>query len=84
MATTYILHSEFLHKYYIGSTRNSIEERITKHLTNHEGFTSNAKDWEVVYTEHFDYYEQALAWEKSLKGWKSRKMIEKLIHKSED
>jgi putative endonuclease len=60
-----------------------MEERITKHLTNHEGFTSKAKDWVVVFMEEFDHYEQALAREKTIKGWKSSNMIEKLIHKSE-
>ena len=79
MATTYILHSKLLDKYYIGSTRISMEDRISKHLTNHDGFTGKVKDWEIVLTEQFDHYEQALEREKIIKGWKSRKMIDKLI-----
>ena len=79
MAFTYILYSYTLNKYYIGSTHNTMEERLEKHLTNHDGFTAKAKDWKVVYTEHFDAYEKAAEKEKSIKGWKSRKMIEKLI-----
>ncbi|MEI6678920.1 MAG: GIY-YIG nuclease family protein [Mariniphaga sp.] len=79
MATTYILHSKLLNKYYIGSTRISMEDRISKHLTNHDGFTGKVKDWEIVLTEQFDHYEQALEREKIIKGWKSRKMIDKLI-----
>ena len=79
MATTYILYSKLLNKYYIGSTRNSMEDRISKHLTHHDGFTGKAKDWELVFTLPFDHYEQALEREKLIKGWKSRKMIEKLI-----
>jgi putative endonuclease len=47
MAITYILFSENLNKYYIGSTRNSMEERLEKHLTNHDGFTAKAKDWKI-------------------------------------
>ncbi len=79
MATTYIIFSEKLDKYYIGSTHNSIKERLEKHLTNHDGFTAKAKDWKVVFLEIFDSYEEAALKEKTIKGWKSRKMIEKLI-----
>ncbi|MCK9641094.1 MAG: GIY-YIG nuclease family protein [Prolixibacteraceae bacterium] len=79
MAFTYILHSQQLDKYYIGSTRNSLEERIEKHLSNHDGFTAKAKDWKVVFTESFECYDLAAQKEKTIKGWKSRKMIQKLI-----
>jgi putative endonuclease len=79
MAVTYILFSAELNKYYIGSTRNSMEERFEKHLTNHDGFTAKAKDWKVVFIEHFDTYEKAADKEKTIKGWKSRRMIEKLV-----
>jgi putative endonuclease len=49
----YILHSGSLDKYYVGHTEN-LTERLRKHLTNHKGFTSRAKDWKVVYTEKFE------------------------------
>ena len=79
MNTTYILYSEILDRYYIGSTRNPMEERLAKHLSNHDGFTAKAKDWQIVFTEHFEQYEQAMVKEKLIKSWKSRKMIEKLL-----
>jgi len=79
MATTYILYSESLDKFYIGSTRNSMEERLEKHLSYHNGFTAKAKDWSVVFMESFEDYKQAALREKAMKAWKSRKMIEKLI-----
>ena len=82
MAITYILYSENLDKYYIGSTRNSIEERVEKHLSNHDGFTGKAKDWKVVFTESFENYDDASQKEKTIKGWKSKKMILKLIDDS--
>ena len=59
-----------------------MEERLDKHLSNHDGFTAKAKDWKVVFIEHFDSYEMAAEKEKIIKGWKSRKMIEKLIRNS--
>ena len=54
MAYTYILHSAFMEKYYIGCTEMTIEERLEKHLTNHKGFTGGAKDWKVVWIQHFE------------------------------
>ena len=81
MNTTYILYSEQLNRYYIGSTRGSLAERLDRHLTNHDGFTAKAKDWKVVFEEHFDLYEQAHEKEQLIKGWKSRKMVERLIQK---
>jgi len=82
MAFTYILFSADLNKFYIGSTRDSMQERLEKHLSNHDGFTANAKDWKVVFLEQFDSYETAAAREKTIKKWKSRRMIEKLIHEN--
>ncbi|MBP8893293.1 GIY-YIG nuclease family protein [Candidatus Brachybacter algidus] len=50
----YILHSLSLDKFYVGSTSMSIEERLKKHLTNHDEFTSKAKDWVIVYYESYN------------------------------
>ncbi|MGE8553535.1 MAG: GIY-YIG nuclease family protein [Chryseobacterium jejuense] len=40
----YILYSESLEKYYIGHSCDDLQERLRKHLSNHKGFTSKAKD----------------------------------------
>ena len=40
----YILFSETLNKYYIGSSEDVLK-RLEKHLQNHKGFTGKAKDW---------------------------------------
>jgi len=48
IAIVYILHSKSLDKYYIGHTTEPIEERLRKHLADHSGFTSKAKDWKVI------------------------------------
>ena len=74
----YILYSESLDSFYVGSTSN-VETRLEKHLQNHKGYTARAKDWKIVYTEIFQNKLDALSREKQIKNWKSKKMIEKLI-----
>ena len=49
----YILHSETLGKYYVGYTSMTLEERISRHLCEHDGFTSSAKDWKLVHVEEY-------------------------------
>ena len=76
----YRLHSKLLDRYYIGSTQD-ITKRLEKHLSNHKGYTSRAKDWLVVYSESYLTKSEALLRERKIKSWKSKKMIEKLIDK---
>ncbi|WP_435255646.1 GIY-YIG nuclease family protein [Tenacibaculum sp. A30] len=61
---------------------NDVVNRLRKHLSNHKGYTSKAKDWTVVYQEACDSKEVAVKREFSIKKWKSRKMIEVLIEKN--
>ncbi len=75
----YILYSENLDKFYIGSTEN-IPTRMKEHLWKHKGFTSKAKDWELKYSESLTSKTEATMRERQIKKWKSRKMIEKLIN----
>jgi len=82
MASVYILFSEELNKYYIGSTTVSIEDRLKKHLSNHKGFTGRAKDWLLVYSEEYSDKQDALIREKQIKSWKSKPMTENLIKKT--
>ena len=49
----YILYSKSLDRYYIGHTGENLDERLRKHLSNHNGFTARAKDWSVVYLKLF-------------------------------
>ena len=74
----YILFSVNLDLYYIGSSANP-EERLRKHLANHQGFTSKAKDWVICYSESFSDKTEALKRERRLKSWKSKKIIQQLI-----
>ena len=78
MFYTYVIYSISRNRYYVGSTSN-LQERLLKHNTNHKGFTGKANDWEIVHSEEFPSKEEALAREKQIKSWKSRKMIEKLF-----
>jgi len=76
MAYTYILYSEHLNKYYVGSTSENLDSRIRKHHSFHRGFTSKAKDWVLVYSEVFSAKKEAVKREMENKSWKSRMMIE--------
>ena len=78
-ATFYILFSESLDKFYIGYTEDEVESRLKKHLSNHHGFTSKAKDWQIVYSENFESKSLAYARERQVKAWKSRQRIVQLI-----
>ena len=78
----YILFSPTKNKYYVGSTGDTLEERIRKHNSNHKGFTGGVGDWELKYSEGFETKTEVLKWEKEIKNWKSRKLIEKLITKA--
>jgi putative endonuclease len=74
-AIVYILYSCESDKYYVGCTTDSISERLRRHLSNHKGFTSRAKDWLLVYSEVFDTKTEAL---------KKRKRIKKLEKQREN
>ncbi len=78
MFYTYILYSDSLDRYYIGSTEN-LEERLKKHNNKNKGFTNRSSDWQIVYTKSFDLKSEAAAFERQIKNWKSKIMIQKLI-----
>ena len=80
MYLVYILFSKTLNRYYVGMTGDLIDERIRRHNSNHIGFSANAKDWELKYSESFISKKLALFREKEIKKMKSRVFIEKLIN----
>ncbi|QXU40628.1 GIY-YIG nuclease family protein [Pedobacter sp. D749] len=82
MFYAYILYSKNRDRYYIGSTIN-LTERLKKHNTNHAGFTGHTGDWGIVWYETFDNLRDARLKENSIKKWKSRVMIEKIISSAE-
>lgn len=66
--------------YYIGSTQD-IEERLARHNSGRSKFTKGKGLWELVYFEGFELRINAVQREFEIKGWKSRKEIEKLINR---
>jgi putative endonuclease len=78
MFTVYILFSKKLNKYYIGFT-SDLNARIIRHNQAGKSFTGKTNDWKIVYSEEFEEKTEAINREKQIKGWKSRKMVEKLI-----
>ena len=77
-AYTYILYSEKLNKYYVGSTTD-ITRRLEEHIRGKEKFTKTGCPWVIVYTEIFTELLDARRREASIKKQKSRKYIEALI-----
>ena len=74
--------SKSLNEYYVGHSCEILQERLRKHLSDHKGFTSKAKDWMIVYSENFDSKIEAYKREREIKSWKSSSKIKKLIESS--
>ena len=60
----YILFSFSANKYYVGHTTETLEERLRKHNSNHDGFTAKTPDWKVIYSEEHSSKENAYARER--------------------
>jgi predicted GIY-YIG superfamily endonuclease len=66
-------------RYYVGTTRSSLEQRVAEHNAGtFGGFTKSRRPVELVYSESFDRIMDAIASERRLKGW-SRAKKEALI-----
>ena len=76
----YIIRSEKLDKYYIGSSSNP-EKRLAEHNYGKANFTSKGIPWKLVCTESYDSKQEAQKRERHIKSMKSRKYIEQLIGK---
>ncbi len=74
----YILYSDIGDRYYVGSSANP-EERLLHHNTIERGFTSRYRPWKLVFKKEFPTKVEALAAEKKVKRWKSKKMIERVV-----
>ena len=77
-AFCYILFSNKLNKYYIGSTPD-IQGRLSDNKRGKEKFTKTGIPWIMAYKEIFDNLTKARIRELEIKKQKSRKYIERLI-----
>ena len=80
MASVYILYSEQLNRYYIGSCKD-LSYRIDQHLSKEftKSFTTVADDWKLYLSIDELGYQQARSIELHLKKMKSKTYIENLI-----
>ncbi len=74
----YILYSQKLNKYYVGST-SDLERRFDEHNRGKEKFTRTGIPWILVYKEAFENLKEARRREIYIKKQKSRKYVESLI-----
>ncbi|MBK9283292.1 MAG: GIY-YIG nuclease family protein [Sphingobacteriaceae bacterium] len=84
MFFVYILYSQKLSKYYIGTTDN-IQERLVEHNQgeNRNSFTLRGRPWELFFLIEGLESNQAYEIEKHIKRMKSSKFIENLKKYSE-
>ncbi len=66
-------------RYYAGSTRKSLEERVAEHNAAHfRGYTAVRRPVVLVWSQEFDRVTDAIAMERRIEGW-SRAKKEALI-----
>jgi putative endonuclease len=67
-------------KYYVGTTRKSLEERVGQHNAGLlGGFTTARRPVTLVFAQHFQSIADAVAAERQVKGW-SRAKKEAMIN----
>ena len=74
----YIIKSQVVDKYYTGISQNP-QRRLEYHNTLEKGFTSRYRPWKIVFVRECKSKKQAMLFEKKIKSWKSKKMIEKIL-----
>jgi putative endonuclease len=66
MFWVYIIYSEKLHKYYVGST-NDIDDRLYRHNAGHSWFTSKGCPWRFITAFEREIRAEAVRLEKQIK-----------------
>jgi putative endonuclease len=81
MYYVYILYSEIIDTYYVGSTGN-LADRLRRHNSGRSIYTRRGVPWKLVYTKEFETKSEAYRSEMYIKSQKSRKYIEGLVRES--
>jgi putative endonuclease len=63
----YILYSDTLYKYYTGQT-NNLEDRLHRHNSGQEKFTSKGVPWKLVWNKALETRAAAVALEHQIKN----------------
>lgn len=79
MACIYILYSSLRDKYYIGSTTD-MQRRLLQHNSGHTSSTKGGRPWTCAFQSLDMSLVEARRIELKLKKWKSRVILEKIIH----
>jgi len=75
---TYAIYSITLDKIYVGQT-NNIDRRIKEHKNGYSTYTSNARDWKLIYQKSFTSRSSAMKREKQLKSFRGREFLKNLV-----
>ena len=75
---TYILFSNSLRKYYVGSTSN-LKNRLRDHNSGRSKYTSKGKPWDLIYSKEFNNHTEALKLESQIKKRGARRFLNDLI-----
>jgi putative endonuclease len=61
-------------RYYVGTTRKRLEERVAEHNAGHHGgYTAARRPVTLVFAQHFERIADAVAAERQIKGWSRAK-----------
>lgn len=71
----YILRSKVKETYYTGVSDDPERRHFFHNNDSKKGYTKRFRPWDLVFTKAFDTKEQALAAERKVKSWKSKRMI---------
>ena len=79
----YILYSDSINKFYTGQT-NDIDQRIKRHNSGAEKFTSKGVPWELVWCTSKDSRSEAIILERKLKNLKQARIVKFMLKYSFD
>jgi putative endonuclease len=71
MFATYIIYSDLIDRYYVGSTGVGVFKRLERHNAGWSRSTKSGQPWVVKYIKSFDKKSEALKWENHIKRQKA-------------